>query len=361
MKFERRTTVEQSENFVQTDLDKEILNNMIIAPYMGKVCVRFYPDDYTTRNQVGKRLKQLHITSKDEYFKLLGFEGFQQGRTYDDNEIKRILESCEDEDHHNWIPRDSINRYLYQRASREGLNIVKFVSFFGYGLETESIEQSYKTATERYRLEILDNLHKKGTKYFVWSTTPIRGKLNQFAKNRHIDYKEYLPKLIEYWVNKGLFIEPISPEARRDMKNIDVFSGNPSKLQDISEMILEKLIDANFNIAGYSFSNTFEKYRKNCYAKITELKKIYMGRCQICGKAPNDANGEDITEAHHIEPFCKNCNNDFSNIIILCPNHHRVLHKLNAEYDRKKNLFVLSNGKILRVSLDEHLKPRESY
>lgn len=62
-----------------------------------------------------------------------------------------------------------------------------------------------------------------------------------------------------------------------------------------------------------------------------------------------------IVEAHHIEYFSISQNHIPDNIMILCPNHHRAIHKANAKYDRENNLFTYENGYVERILLDKHL------
>lgn len=65
---------------------------------------------------------------------------------------------------------------------------------------------------------------------------------------------------------------------------------------------------------------------------------------------------KEIVEAHHIEYFSKTQNNDSSNIIILCPNCHALIHKCNPAYDKKTCSFKFDNGKSLSVKTKGHLK-----
>lgn len=43
-----------------------------------------------------------------------------------------------------------------------------------------------------------------------------------------------------------------------------------------------------------------------------------------------------IVEAHHIEKFSLTQNNKLKNILILCPNNHRLIHKTKASIDKEK-------------------------
>lgn len=58
---------------------------------------------------------------------------------------------------------------------------------------------------------------------------------------------------------------------------------------------------------------------------------------------------------HHIIPFTESMNNDTSNIIILSPNYHRIIHKTKAEFDRERLAFIFPNGLIDKVRLNKHL------
>lgn len=76
------------------------------------------------------------------------------------------------------------------------------------------------------------------------------------------------------------------------------------------------------------------------------LKLFYDYKCQICGDRIGDKYSANVIEAHHIDYFVKSFNNDSRNLIILCPNHHRIIHNVNPFYDRKRKLFIYKNGLI---------------
>lgn len=49
-------------------------------------------------------------------------------------------------------------------------------------------------------------------------------------------------------------------------------------------------------------------------------------------------------------------NDNSTNIIIISPNYHRIIHKNNPRFNRKKFQFEFENGEVLRLKLYEHLK-----
>lgn len=85
------------------------------------------------------------------------------------------------------------------------------------------------------------------------------------------------------------------------------------------------------------------------------LKKLYEFRCQICGATAMEAYGVDVSEAHHIEMFSLTANNDARNIMIVCPDHHRIIHKAKPIFNAELKCFDYSNGKSEQLMFNIHL------
>lgn len=86
-----------------------------------------------------------------------------------------------------------------------------------------------------------------------------------------------------------------------------------------------------------------------------KLKEKYDFRCQMTGERVGEQYGGLCVEAHHIAPFTESLNNDSSNIIILSPNYHRIIHKANPKFDREKLSFCFPNGLIEKIKLNKHI------
>lgn len=76
----------------------------------------------------------------------------------------------------------------------------------------------------------------------------------------------------------------------------------------------------------------------------------------MTGEKVGDEYSALVVEAHHIIPFTKSMNNDTSNIIILSPSYHRIIHKAKPTFDREKLAFRFPNGLLERVKVDRHLR-----
>jgi len=63
------------------------------------------------------------------------------------------------------------------------------------------------------------------------------------------------------------------------------------------------------------------------YQQLVERIKQTRGRkCQICQYSFIMDNGNEYCEAHHIQYLSKNGSQSSDNVILLCPNHHRMFH-----------------------------------
>ena len=85
------------------------------------------------------------------------------------------------------------------------------------------------------------------------------------------------------------------------------------------------------------------------------LKLLYDYRCQMTGEKVGDEYNALVVEAHHIIPFTESINNNTSNIIILSPSYHRIIHKAKPVFDRPSLSFRFPNGLVEKVKIDKHL------
>ena len=111
--------------------------------------------------------------------------------------------------------------------------------------------------------------------------------------------------------------------------------------QDFTSQVVQQVRKANERI----FDDRIQK----------SLKKLYQYRCQICGATATIMYDIDVTEAHHLDYFSKTANNNPSNIVILCPDHHRIVHKANAVFNFKLHQFEYENAKIDTLMYNLHL------
>jgi 5-methylcytosine-specific restriction protein A len=82
---------------------------------------------------------------------------------------------------------------------------------------------------------------------------------------------------------------------------------------------------------------------------VEELRELYAGECQICGWAPRSRYRAELCEAHHVRWLSRGGDDTISNLVLICPNHHRAIHRCDAPFDFEHNAFVFA-------SINESLK-----
>jgi 5-methylcytosine-specific restriction protein A len=175
--------------------------------------------------------------------------------------------------------------------------------------------------------------------------------LRQEYKKRQIpvpdNQKEYL--LLYTTTQKNIFLgEYITQIENRNINN---------ELLKINEEEFE--LSTNYNKedenARIDTRLGLVKVRKLDKSICDNLKELYNFRCQITGENFSQYHDTSVVEAHHIEYFTKSMNNNSDNILIVSPNYHRLIHKLNPIFDRNNLCFKFPNGLNEKIKLNLHL------
>lgn len=98
------------------------------------------------------------------------------------------------------------------------------------------------------------------------------------------------------------------------------------------------------------------KIRKIDRNVCLNLKKLYSYRCQICGRLISEPYGDKpVVDAHHIDFFTQSLNNNYNNVMILCPNHHRIVHVYRPLFNKRTKFYEYSNGYKEKLLINFHL------
>lgn len=88
---------------------------------------------------------------------------------------------------------------------------------------------------------------------------------------------------------------------------------------------------------------------------VARLQEIYSGKCQICQWNPIDDYGKEICHGHHIQWLSRGGADEIRNMVLVCPNHHAAIHKLDAPLDYVDFSFDFGTHHE-RLSLKTHLE-----
>jgi hypothetical protein len=66
---------------------------------------------------------------------------------------------------------------------------------------------------------------------------------------------------------------------------------------------------------------------------VDRLQHLYDGHCQVCWWNPVDEYGEPLCEGHHVQWLSRGGDDALDNLMLVCPNHHRAIHRCDAPLD----------------------------
>jgi hypothetical protein len=130
-----------------------------------------------------------------------------------------------------------------------------------------------------------------------------------------------------------------------------------AELESMTEEEFESYGDfaRNDEIASITLRPQLAKVRKLDRSIGEDLKRLYKFRCQICGDNFAEPYDQRIVQVHHIVDFVRSMNNNYDNLMIICPNHHSVIHKACPDFDRQSLKLSYPNGYTEKVALNKHL------
>lgn len=96
-----------------------------------------------------------------------------------------------------------------------------------------------------------------------------------------------------------------------------------------------------------------EEFVRNQYL-ADSLKSYYENRCQICGKDFYPDYGFAYSETHHVQYLARGGPDISGNIVVICPNHHRIIHATDARFDLQSLTYEYPNGLREPLILPDH-------
>lgn len=149
-----------------------------------------------------------------------------------------------------------------------------------------------------------------------------------------------------------LFATSVQGVVMLDCISHDDYLQNSNRIVKINELYFENMTDDS---ASIETTVGIKKVRHLSKAIGNSLKVFYGYRCQICGEFIGEKYGSRLIHAHHIDYFTKSLNNNVDNILVVCPNHHYIIHDCNPVFNRKTLLFEYPNGYMEGLKLNFHI------
>ena len=178
----------------------------------------------------------------------------------------------------------------------------------------------------------------------------------QIALQRQYRENGKLPNIDEaHQEHIAIYSTQIAGTLLFDCMQIQEFQEESNALKELGESVAEGILDGRDDTAGILIRTKSCKIRKLSRTIADDLKAIYGYRCQICGQYIGEPYGSHLIHAHHIHYFVHSLNNNANNIMIVCPNHHAIIHDVNPIFDFAQKQFHYPNGFVEGLSLNLHL------
>lgn len=190
---------------------------------------------------------------------------------------------------------------------------------------------------------------RKMREKFSYTERKIREQKELGEKNKRLRFEEKDKEFIAVYSTDQDDILSFDCICNTEFREeVDAISG-------LGEMTAEVILERTDPQADIWLRTRACKIRKIARSIGENLKKAYKYRCQICGQYIGQNYGSNLIHAHHIDYFVKSLNNNADNILIVCPNHHGIIHDCNPRFDRKKCTFKYPNGYEEGLKLNIHL------
>lgn len=309
-----------------------------------------------TNPKLFAKVKRIHAMNGTEYANLLGYSGYVTDK--DVNIDSRFIEFFENNlvDGEVYISSDASNQWIKNFISREAkMSIDKFVELYGYKKASRGKFSTLESYIENEKLKFKEELGKIEENGFVQPQGMLYQRLYIFKNKCGLTMDQLIEELgYKRDIGKARNCAPYnSILIKNELSELDDSIKNALKYQKL-------------------YSETEDKYVqtiKRNQELVFRLKKIYGHRCQLCNNdnwMPIQMEEEIFySEVHHIIPLAEgkdeeNTLDRLDNMIVVCPNHHKMLHYhmggLKKIIQEDNLYFVNAAGVKLPIYTNYHLK-----
>jgi len=132
----------------------------------------------------------------------------------------------------------------------------------------------------------------------------------------------------------------LSPEPRARLQPEERFEaiGLFGSSSVVDDKLGEEPLELEEERRMYLYGPKIERRR----AWAGQLRGMYQDQCQLCGWSARHAYGHETCESHHMHWISRGGPDELDNLVLLCPNHHRIIHRADAVFDHQDLAFVFT-------------------
>ena len=247
---------------------------------------------------------------------------------------------------------DSINFQMRKGDTKKITIIIESVEYYANLTNIYFDEQKYPKHKELLQIRYTPNslIAKKIREIFKVSYNWLRLEKNKLKNSKK-------PLLVPESIRENIVIysTKFDDVVIFECVTCDEIADTKQAVKMYDELELETILNMNDDFSTLIEKTKTVKIRKLDKTICDGLKRIYGYKCQVCGEFIGEKYNATVIHSHHIEPFSLTLNNNPENIMIICPNHHGIVHITKPIFNRENKSFMYPNGYIEKLSINLHL------
>ncbi len=143
---------------------------------------------------------------------------------------------------------------------------------------------------------------------------------------------------------------PLEPRARLIDENVLELALYLDDIESLKQLVCKENVGIAEERGKYLFRQAYARNRD----LVSEVQELYDGKCQICRWDPQNIYGQYLCQGHHLHWLSRGGEDQITNIVLLCPNHHQAIHRCDAPFDYEQRSFIFGWRKEILL-LNKHI------
>jgi hypothetical protein len=249
------------------------------------------------------------------------------------NEIfknKFVNENKKKNTDHMWsFPNSEKNLKIWQKINKNDWVLFYFNSRYTYAGKITKKQKSSKIAKKIFGDEL------KNKNLIVYCNEIYQIKKGFQKTNSDMGFQSAIPEMHK--------IKLLQAKETAVNKIIEKFGNIETyleiKISKLKSKEIEKIIPSSIKKEPQKIKTTTLR-RVRDTVKSKKLKKIYQNKCQICNYSFPQYVKSGYSEVHHVWPMADDGDDDFDNMLVLCPNHHTEFDYRIIQFNSSKNNII---------------------
>jgi len=273
----------------------------------------------------------LNDPMKNQFYVIVNRDESDKFRQFNYNTYEKLLEK---------LGYSNSRFWAFPENEKEGFDKVKIDDEIYFAIQGDhTFSFSAKVSGKEENSNLAEKVFGEGFRQKITKSVLF---FNEFFVTS-INYSEMLRSTGQESVDKpGLYL------IQNKFEETKIENNEPKEIQDV-------FIPVDHAGPPPKIQATTTRYIRDT-AKTRLLKMKYENKCQICNYQIIKPNNEYYSEVHHIWPLQNGGDDDFDNMLVLCPTHHAEFDYNVIRISKDGKNIIDNNENVLKelTYIDEH-------